>query len=283
MSPEAGDDLPYQAPDVGRLGESPLEYERRRLREQMDKRTGPLTPDERVARDRLNRELREREESVQDRHEAIAAMAAGRAPALVRAYNRGELSGGVRHANPTETTQPQGPYPFDEREQRVVPVEMPLQPPAPLDHQEVQQLIAFEMREAFKGLQSFLGGIRQDIQEQSRLMSFMDAPMEAITGAHERAAQSFETLREDIAAHLMGSGLSDLARVIDTAGLGEAQSRAEQRFEILAARIEARLQSIEEVHAKTFRSIAEDMLKVVHLLERLQARELREMKRRADA
>ena len=289
MSPQPDDDLAHGIPDFGRLGESSIDFERRRLREQMDGRTTPLTPEELVRRDRLNRELKEREESIDDRHDVIAEMAAGRAPALARAYNRGDLpSGPARHANALPPAEESGAYRFDEDLQQVVPAHRPPARPAAapstevaLDRQEVQHLIAFEMREAFGTLQRFLGGIQHDIQAQTRLMSFMDAPMEAITGAHERAAESFETLRRDIANEFGAGSLKELAKVIDTAGLADAQSRAEARFERLAEGIELRLKSIEKVQAETFKGLAADMLKVLHLLDRLQSRELREMQRRA--
>jgi hypothetical protein len=124
--------------------------------------------------------------------------------------------------------------------------------------------------EAFGELSRFLGDLKHDIEAQTALMATMNVPMESIVDSHERASASFETLRADI----MGGGLNKLEQVLDTSGLTEAAGKAERRIEALIVRVEAKIDGAFKAHAA-------DMVKILHLLERLQARELREMKKRA--
>jgi hypothetical protein len=139
--------------------------------------------------------------------------------------------------------------------------------------------------EAFGALTKFLGDLQLDIRAQTELMRTLDAPVEAVVASHERASESFETLRSDISeiARETPTALRDLARVMDTAGLNDAQSRAEKRFEILAREIHDSVRTLIDAQATAFKGIAADMVKILHLLERLQARELREAKHRAEA
>lgn len=148
---------------------------------------------------------------------------------------------------------------------------------------EVTEALKPLVGEAFAGLQRFLEGVQHDIRAQTELMRAMDAPMEAITESHERASESFETLRGDLASIGLETpkALRELKDVMDTAGLNEAQSRAEKRFENLATLINDRLTGLVKAQEIAFKGIALDMTKVLHLLERLQARELRDLKKRA--
>lgn len=139
--------------------------------------------------------------------------------------------------------------------------------------------------EAFGALTKFLGDLQLDIRAQTELMRTLDAPVEAVVASHERASESFETLRSDLAQIGLETpnAIKDLARVMDTAGLNDAQSRAEKRFEVLAREIHDSMRQLVDAQATAFKGIALDMTKVLHLLERLQARELREAKRRAQS
>jgi hypothetical protein len=147
---------------------------------------------------------------------------------------------------------------------------------------EITEALTPLVGEAFGQLSRFLSDLQQDIRAQSELMATLNVPMEAVVDSHERASVSFETLRSDISeiARETPTALRDLARVMDTAGLNDAQSRAERRFEELAISIERRLIAMTTVHENAFKGLALDMTKILHLLERLQARELRDAKRR---
>lgn len=157
--------------------------------------------------------------------------------------------------------------------------------PAPMPALRLELAAAMKplIGEAFANLTQFLGDLRHDIQAQTDLMRVIEAPMEAIADSHERASESFETLRRDLQDIGMETpaAIKDLARVMDTAGLNDAQSRAEKRFEALAISIERHLTSIVEVQNKSFQGLADDMVKILHLLERLQNRELRDAQQRA--
>lgn len=156
---------------------------------------------------------------------------------------------------------------------------------APARRLELTEALKPLIAEAFGNLVHFLGDLKADIQAQTNLMRHLDVPMEAIVDSHERASESFETLRHDLQEIGMEApaAIKDLARVMDTAGLNEAQSRAEKRFEVLARMIEGKLDAFLSAQAAAFKTRDEDMVKILHLLERLLARELREAKRRVKA
>lgn len=136
--------------------------------------------------------------------------------------------------------------------------------------------------EVTREIAQLVAGLRADIVANTELMRTMDVPVEAVIDSHERASTSFETLRKDLQDIGMETpaALKDLARVMDTAGLNEAQSRAQQRFEVLTKRLEAQMEIMVDGQSKAFRALAADMVKVLHLLERLQARELADAKKR---
>lgn len=123
--------------------------------------------------------------------------------------------------------------------------------------------------ELSRELMHAFGDIKKDIEENTRLLGVMNVPMEAITESHERASASFETLRRDI----FDGGISKLEQVLDATGLAEAASKTERRLEALIERLNAKIDAAFKAHAK-------DMVMILHLLERLQARELRETKTR---
>lgn len=136
--------------------------------------------------------------------------------------------------------------------------------------------------EAFGQLTRFLGDLQHDIQAQTNLLATINVPLEAVADSHERASVSFETLRKEMSdiALETPTALRDLARVMDTAGLNDAQSRAERRFEVLAREIHDSMLKMVDAQATAFKGLALDMTKILHLLERLQARELRDAKAR---
>lgn len=216
-----------------------------------------------------------------DRQNDIAAMAAGRGPARGRALqgrtpeslnnlNASTRAPHLERAYPQRTTEEED---IDALERSRPPV--PAAAPAPnmdvATRQEVAGVMAPMIREAFGELATFLSGLKSDIQEQNDLLKHIDAPMEAVVDSHERAASSFETLRRDI----LDGGMSKLEKVLDTAGLSEQASKAERRLEELVQRIDAKIDA-------AFKSHAADMVSILHLLERLQARELRETKHRIE-
>ncbi len=141
---------------------------------------------------------------------------------------------------------------------------------------EVTEALKPMVAAAFGDLKGFLEGLRYDIVAQSELLASINVPLEAVTDSHERASASFETLRADMAR--MGvpdtSAIQELAKVVDTAGLGKAASRAEKRLDALVAKIEMRLHAIEVEQKKAAKEITGEMVKVLHLLERIYAREL---------
>lgn len=267
MSPSP-DDLP---PDFGTLGQTPEEHERQRIRE-----LEALKAAESLNEAQADRPMRtnfggNEQESWDDpasTHETIARMAAGRASALIRASKSLPPAPGsvVFTDGPPHRSVPQV---FEDNARS-----------------ETQLMVQAVVGELSRELRGTLANLKEDIDANTRLLGVMNAPMEAITDSHERAASSFETLRHEI-ANISGTGSSHaieaLTKVVDTAGLGEAQSRAERRFEELAISIERRLVSVIEVQNKSFAGLALDMTKILHLLERLQARELRETKRRMEA
>jgi hypothetical protein len=136
--------------------------------------------------------------------------------------------------------------------------------------------LARELRTTFTGL-------KRDLEANTQLLSVINAPMEAIAESHDRATVSFETLRRDLQDIGMETpaAIKDLARVMDTAGLNDAQSRAERRFEALAKTIEGKLDAFLSAQTLAYKGVCGDMEKILHLLERLQARELRDAKARA--
>lgn len=266
MSPQP-DDLP---PGFGELGQTPEELERQRIRE-----LDSLKAAERLNEAQADRPMRENfganeQESWDDpgsTHEAIARMAAGRAAARIRASKSPPPPPGsvVLTDGPPHRSVPQV---FEDN--------------ARSEMQLMVQAVASELSRELRGT---LANLKEDIEANTRLLGVMNAPMEAITDSHERASHSFETLRHEIAS-ISGTGSSPaieaLTRVVDTAGLGEAQSRAERRFEALAKMIEGKLDQFLKAQTTAFKGVALDMTKILHLLERLQSRELRDMKKRAE-
>jgi hypothetical protein len=216
-----------------------------------------------------------------ERQQDIATMARGRGPARVRALGgitpESLNQGGGMPVYTRYNGEPPSTGPTQEQlhppSRRVgVPDTRPPDIHRPMEvanRQEIAAVMAPMIREAFGELTSFLGDLKADIQAQTSLMQHLDAPMEAVVDSHERAAASFETLRGDI----FRGGLDKLEKVLDVSGLSEQASAAEKRMEALAARIEAKVDA-------AFKSHAEDMVNILHLLERLQARELRETKNR---
>lgn len=172
---------------------------------------------------------------------AIADMAASRAPALIRA---------ARDQPSRALVAPAAALPAN------VPAEVGL-----MVHAAVREL-SRELRGTFEEL-------IHDVNANTRLLGVMNAPMEAITGAHERAAASFETLRRDV----LGGGLDKLEQVLDTAGLTEAASKTEKRLTELVTRLEAKIDAALKDNAKA-------MVEVLHLLERMHSRELHRANRR---
>lgn len=210
-----------------------------------------------------------------ERQQDIAAMARSRQPALVRAA-RGITPESLNHGGGAPAVRTPG-IPIAQSLEHVRGDQLePEQPRTALiraedNRQEVAAVMAPMIREAFGELTTFLSGLKSDIQEQSALLKHIDAPMEAVVDSHERAASSFETLRRDI----LDGGMSKLEKVLDTAGLSEQASKAERRLEELVQRIDAKIDA-------AFKSHAADMVSILHLLERLQARELRETKHRIE-
>jgi hypothetical protein len=210
-------------PEFGQLGETPDEFERRRLRQ-------PL-------------------------NEAIVTIAADRARAQVAAS---------AHAAAAPT---------------------PIAAPAPLpaaSSEENALMVRAVVSELGRELAATFANLREEIEANTRLLGVISAPMEAITDSHERAARSFETLRRDIAEGIDTSpALQQLTQLVDQAGLTQASSRAEARFEALGASIARALTEARAEMRASIESVAESMVQVLHLLERLQARELRDAKRRS--
>jgi hypothetical protein len=261
-----------------RLGESHEDFERRRIRESLNEA------------DRLNEEqadipLRDLDkdppvdhesyDTPEMTHDAIARMAAARGktvrvplppppPPLVRAPP----------PMPTRRLDPPSGYP-----------PLAMQPALPAEvRAEFREMAMAVVSELGRGLAQKFDDLKEDIEANTRLLAVMNAPMEAITDSHERAASSFETLRRDIADGIDTSpAIAQLSRLVDNAGLSEAQSRAEKRFEELAKAIsDSLLESRAQVKA-SLEGVVASMVQVLHLLERLLDREAREMKRRAAA
>lgn len=132
------------------------------------------------------------------------------------------------------------------------------------------EAVKTEMRTMIEGA---VADLRASIEAQNSLLQGIDVPLEAITESHERATESFETLRTEIRdAALESPALREIASSLEAAGLGQRVSRAEQNMDNLARRIEDMLATV-----------SADMVKVLHLLERMQAREIREAKERERA
>jgi hypothetical protein len=250
---------PDDLPNTGELGQDPEAHERQLIRELAAARAA-----DKLNEAQANRPLRENfganeQESWDDPHstsEAIAGMKASRAPALVKSAREAAL-------RPTPAPLPQS---------------MVLAGQAPPEMALMVQAVVGELS---RELRMTLAELKEDIDANTRLLGVMNAPMEAITNSHERAASSFETLRADIAS-IAGSGSSPaieaLTKVVDTAGLGEATNRAEKRMEQLALNIDRRMTDLLARFDTMSKGITLDMTKVLHLLDRLQARQLREAK-----
>jgi hypothetical protein len=278
MSPPTVSDEELNDPHVGNLGESPEAFERRRLA-QLNADAAAARLNDAQADIPMRENFGPHESGSWDTPEmtrsAIADMAAGRAGARIRAAQ------GLPPRNIVPPPPPRELAVRPEPEVHAPPLAMP-----PGVSAELGLMVREVIGELGRGLAQKFDDLRQDLEENTRLLGVMNAPMEAITDSHERAASSFETLRREIAG-ISGSGSSPaieaLAKVVDTAGLTEAQSRAERRFEELAAAIVAALTETRKEVKQSIDACALNMLKVLHLLERLQARELREAKRRAGA
>lgn len=270
MSPSPDDEL--NDPNVGNLGESPEAFERRRLAQLNADAAAARLNDAQAnipMRENFGGNEQESWDTPEMTRSAIADMAAGRASARIRA------------GLPAIPVQPG-------REN--------LQPPPPGGagalalpegfSEEMKLVVHSVISELGRGLAQKFDDLKADLEENTRLLAVMNAPMEAITDSHERAAHSFETLRREI-SQISGTGsapaIEALTKVVDTAGLTEAQSRAERRFEELAQAIEGALQATRIEFKHSIDTVAKAMVQVLHLLERLQARELREAKRRAKA
>lgn len=153
---------------------------------------------------------------------------------------------------------------------------------APAPRAELTEALKPLVAEAFAGLATYLTDLQADIRDQTRLLGTLNVPLEAVADSHERASASFETLRKDIAENLEENpALARLAKVIDTAGLADAQSRAELRMAHLAQVLTEEIQLARAEMRVGLFSVTQDMNKILSLLERLQERELRRLKRRA--
>lgn len=153
------------------------------------------------------------------------------------------------------------------------------EPPAPPSVPEVFRENADKERalmvqavttEVTRELGQLVAGLRADIVANTELMRMMDVPAESIVNAHERATASFETLRADV----MRGGLDKLEQVLDVSGLSDAASKAEVRMVNLVAALEKKIDAALTANSNS-------MVKILHLLERLQARELADAKKRA--
>lgn len=280
MSPPTHDDSDLNDPNVGNLGESPEAFELRRLHQGRAEN----------AADRLNeaqKDIPMREDfgphsggswdTPEMTRSAIADMAAGRAGARIRAAQ----------GLPPRNLAPPPPAPV----MRQAPEHLPsaFNPSRTMDlglptgfSEEMTLVVQQVVSELGRGLARKFEDLRLDLEENSRLLGVMNAPMEAIADSHERAASSFETLRNDIARGIDTSpAILQLSKLVDAAGLTEAQTRAEARFEQLAASIAAALVETRKQVKESIDACSVNMLAVLHLLERLQNRELREAKRRA--
>jgi hypothetical protein len=263
MSPTP-DDL--NDPNVGNLGEDPEAFERRRLAQENALKAAELLNEAQAdipMRENFGPNEGESWDTPEMTSDAIARMKASRAPALARAHRAA--------SQPTRRLEPP-----------VMVTRESLGLPAGVS-EELGLVIHSVVAELGRGLAQKFDDLKQDLEENTRLLGVMNAPMEAIADSHERATSSFETLRRDISRGIDATpAISALTKVIDTAGLTEAQSRAERRFEELARVIEGALQATRMEFKASIDAVAVSMVQVLHLLERLQARELREAKRRAE-
>lgn len=266
----------------GELGETPEEFERRRIRELL-KAADDLN--ERQADIPMREDFGAEGESYDTpemTHDAIARMAAARGKTVRMPPPPPPL---IQRAAPPMPTRRLDPPPPSPRASGYPPSAQVGVPALNQDmRQEFREMAVAVISELGRGLQQQFADLKEDIQANTQLLAVMNAPMEAITDSHERASESFETLRREIAS-IGGSGSSPaiekLTEVLDTAGLSEAQSRAERRFEDLAKAIEGALQATRIEMKSALQDVSKNMVSVLHLLERLQAREVREMKRRA--
>lgn len=288
-------------PNVGELGQDPEAFERERLAGDEDwysrRQREALEAADKLNAEQADIPMREdfgREgesfDTPEMTHSAIAAMAAGRAGARIRAAQGQPPRNIVAPELRSEPGRPLGaarpptlPSVREAAEVRGPTPAMDLALPEGFS-KEMTLVVTHVISELGRGLAQKFDDLKQDLEENTRLLGVMNAPMEAIADSHERASASFETLRRDIAQSRVGltssPALEQLTKVIDTAGLSEAQSRAERRFEELARAIEGALQATRIEFKASIDAVALSMVQVLHLLERLQARELREAKRR---
>lgn len=200
---------------------------------------------ERIARTDFGFKEGESWDHPEETRATIASMAASRAPALVRAHNS-EPGRALRVRSEPEIHAP------------------PANVPA-----EVGLMVHAAVRELSRELRGTMEELIHDVNANTRLLGVINAPMEAITGAHERASASFETLRRDI----LGGGMDKLEQVLDVSGLSEQASKTEQRLEALVLRLEAKIDG-------AVKSISTDMVAVLNLLAKMHSRELHKAKRR---
>jgi hypothetical protein len=230
--PTADYDLtqPMVMPNTGKLGQSAADFERDRIANL------PL-------RTNFGGNEQESWDNPENTRSAIADMAASRGPAMVRAAQNMQV-------------------------RREPEVNRPGTAVANLPA-EVGLMIHAAMQEVTRGLRGTMEELIHDVNANTRLLGVMNAPMEAITGAHERAASSFETLRRDI----LGGGMDKLEQVLDVSGLSEQASKTEQRLAALMTRLETKIDTALTENAKT-------MVQVLKLLERMHSRELHKANRR---
>lgn len=296
MSPTPEDLENLNDPHVGNLGESPEAFELRRLHQSRAERAAAALNEAQAdipMRENFGDHAEgESWDTPEMTHSAIADRAAGRAGARIRAAAGLTPRAIVPPAPQTpglsiaeraerEETPPLRAHDLvrQERPRRSQRRELAL----PEGFSEEMNLIMHQVvSELGRGLAQKFEDLRQDLEENTRLLGVMNAPMEAITDSHERAAESFETLRNDIARGIDTSpAIAQLSKLVDNAGLAEAQSRAERRFEKLAAAIAASLLETRKEVKDALDGVSLNMVQVLHLLERLLQREAREIKRRA--
>jgi|HubBroStandDraft_6_1064221.scaffolds.fasta_scaffold454626_2 hypothetical protein len=134
---------------------------------------------------------------------------------------------------------------------------------------EMALMVKAVMHEVTRELHEVVDGIRHDIVANTNILKMIDVPLEQVAASHERASASFETLRADI----FRGGVDKLEKVLDTAGLTEAASKSELRIQALIDKLDQQITAAFTVNSQ-------NMVKILHLLERLQARELRDAKKR---
>jgi hypothetical protein len=122
-----------------------------------------------------------------------------------------------------------------------------------------RQAVIYVMRTEVTGIRQAIADMVHDIKSNTELVRTLDVPLEQVAASHERAAESFETLRHEIGS--ISQRLSGVEKVIDVAGLRKAQDGAEARFQKLCALLEETVRGLMVLEGGALEAVRQRVVK----------------------